>query len=148
MKHVTALEDDNTFTSERMVRWGECDPAGIVYTPNFVDYAVDVGRLFIREITLREHGSPDFFQLNLPVKNVAVTFHSALYCDDVVKLRAAFTRVGKTSFEVSISGHRSDTAIFNAAVTFVSVAASPRRSASLPEAFRCTVEKNLQLRSS
>ena len=30
------------FTVMRTVRWGDCDPAGIIYTPRVLDYAMEI----------------------------------------------------------------------------------------------------------
>ena len=29
------------YQTKRMVRWGDCDPAGIIYTPKAIDYALE-----------------------------------------------------------------------------------------------------------
>ena len=37
------------FTVRRIVNWGDCDPAGIVYTPRVLDYACETIDAFLRE---------------------------------------------------------------------------------------------------
>ena len=45
------------FSKERFVRWGECDPAGVIYTPRVFEYALD---------TLEEfHTDEDYSYLRL-----------------------------------------------------------------------------------
>lgn len=143
------LDGGGPFIVERLVRWGECDPAGIVYTPNFLDYAVDAARLFIRETTQRRHGAPDACGLNLPAKALNATFHSPLYCDDVLIMRPAFVRLGNSSFDVTVHGSRGHerASIFDAKITFVSIANNPRQPLPLPASFRNMIDQILQTRS-
>lgn len=35
---------------ERVVKWGECDPAGIIYTPRAIDYATEAVEVFYRDV--------------------------------------------------------------------------------------------------
>jgi 4-hydroxybenzoyl-CoA thioesterase len=43
----------------RTVKWGECDPAGIVYTPRFLDWILEAAESFFADIV-----GVDWFQLN------------------------------------------------------------------------------------
>ncbi|MBP6819512.1 thioesterase family protein [Ferrovibrio sp. MS7] len=40
---------DRLFAIERVVQWGEADPAGIVYTTQFLDYVIETVESFWRE---------------------------------------------------------------------------------------------------
>jgi acyl-CoA thioesterase FadM len=135
---------ENAFVVERQVRWGECDPAGIVYTPNFVDYAVDTARMFWRAVAWRDFGSSDGCGLELPAKHLTSTFHAALACDDHFSLRAEIVRVGKSSFDVRVRGSRETKPVFETTITFVSVVGEPRRALALPEAIRTTMARMIQ----
>lgn len=133
--------EGNEFLIERQVRWGECDPAGIVYTPNFLDYAVDTGRLFWRAIARREFSSENGCGLNLPVKQLSSVFHSPLATDDRFRMRAGIVRVGTSSFAVRVLGIHKDRPAFEAEITFVSVTTAPRRSVALPDEFRAVLSR-------
>ena len=37
---IEYLLSERPLTVRRRVRWGECDPAGVVYTATFADYAI------------------------------------------------------------------------------------------------------------
>ncbi len=38
------------FTFTRRVKWGDCDPAGIIYTPRVLDYAMEILEAWYREV--------------------------------------------------------------------------------------------------
>lgn len=38
------------FIQSRIVRWGDCDPAGIIYTPRILDYAIEMVEACLREV--------------------------------------------------------------------------------------------------
>ena len=38
------------FIQSRIVRWGDCDPAGIIYTPRILDYAIETVEACLREV--------------------------------------------------------------------------------------------------
>lgn len=133
--------EGNEFLIKRQVRWDECDPAGIVYTPNFVDYAVDTGRLFWRAIARHEFGSENGCGLNLPVKQLSSVFHAPLACDDRFQMRARIVRVGTSSFAVRVLGVHQERPAFEVEITFVSVTTAPRRSSPLPDEFRAVLSR-------
>ena len=39
-----------SFIQSRIVRWGDCDPAGIIYTPRILDYAIEMVEACLREV--------------------------------------------------------------------------------------------------
>jgi len=40
----------NLFSRKRFVRWGDCDPAGIIYAPRVYEYAMDTLEEFYMEV--------------------------------------------------------------------------------------------------
>ena len=42
--------NENLFSRKRFVRWGDCDPGGIVYSPRVYEYALDTLEEFYVEI--------------------------------------------------------------------------------------------------
>jgi len=38
------------FIQSRIVRWGDCDPAGIIYTPRILNYAIETVEACLREV--------------------------------------------------------------------------------------------------
>ncbi len=53
MEHPTpSYAGAHPFTVTRTVRWGDCDPAGIIYTPRVLDYAMEILEAWYREKTV------------------------------------------------------------------------------------------------
>jgi hypothetical protein len=44
------VTDTTPLKVHRRVRWGECDPAGVVYTVNFCEYVASAFELFMAEL--------------------------------------------------------------------------------------------------
>jgi 4-hydroxybenzoyl-CoA thioesterase len=92
------------FSNRRTIRieWGDCDPAGIVYFPRFVEYfdACTVHLFeaagFPKAETLKRFGAAGFPMVDLRVKFLA----PASYGEDVV-VESAMTAVKRSSFSVS-----------------------------------------------
>ena len=87
------------FTVRRTVNWGDCDPAGIVYTPRVLDYACET-----IDAWLREELRASWWQLNssgkgpgLPTVNAVCDFISILSPDQDVELTMYIRKVGRSS---------------------------------------------------
>lgn len=69
----------NFWTFERQVKWGECDPAGIAYTPRFADFVAEAHLAFFEHL----FGAPSYellssHRLALPAKALSLEFKRAL----------------------------------------------------------------------
>jgi YbgC/YbaW family acyl-CoA thioester hydrolase len=69
----------NFWTFERQVKWGECDPAGIVYTPRFADFVAEAHLAFFEHL----FAAPSYellssHRLALPAKALSLEFKRPL----------------------------------------------------------------------
>lgn len=89
---------------ERRVRWGECDPAQIVYTPRFADYLAAAYAWFGREVL--QGVSPSLAELGLlaPAKALTLEFLRPLKPDDLFRMTVFVERIGTRSFTLRIEG--------------------------------------------
>ena len=92
------------FTNQRTIRveWGDCDPAGIVYFPRFVEY-FDACTVHLFEAAgfpkaemLKRFGAAGFPLVDLKVKFLI----PASYGDDVV-VESGVTGIKRSSFDVN-----------------------------------------------
>lgn len=91
------------FVNRRTVRieWGDCDPAGIVYFPRFVEYFdactahLFEAAGFPKAETLKRFGAAGFPMVDLQVKFLI----PATYGEDVV-IESAVTDIKRSSFKV------------------------------------------------
>lgn len=124
------------FIVQRRIAFRDCDPAGIVYTPRFLDpIATSAVDLFMGElIGLYGQRDEEVAGLDLPAKAVNLVFHSPARYGDLVNLKVFCSGVGNTTFELGIAGAAQDgTALFDATLTLICVAPSEYRSIPVPE---------------
>ena len=95
------------FAHELRVRYGECDPQGIVFNAHYLAYFdVAVTELWREAIggwqVMVEKG------VDVVVGEANLRFRSAARNDDVLTVSAAFTRFGTTSATLELLIHRGD----------------------------------------
>ena len=94
------------FTIHRVMSWGDCDPAGFIYTPRALDFACDVIDSWFREELkvswwqLRSGGSG----LGLPTVNAACDFVSILRPDQSLDLNLYIREIGGSSVVFEVEG--------------------------------------------
>jgi acyl-CoA thioester hydrolase len=123
---------------QRRVKWGECDPAGVVYTPAFVDYVISAAELFYGEIlgslpqaAKHTHG------FGTPTRAMNFDFRLSLRPDDIFLMTVMVAQVRERSYVLEITGRTPIGAvIFVALLTPVCVARSERRGIRIPDVFR------------
>jgi acyl-CoA thioesterase FadM len=91
-------------TIRRRVIWGDCDPAGIVYTPRFADYVASSVIWFMRLI-VRPLISND---IGMPMKAMAFEFHKALAPDDFFNMIVTIGEIRSRTFDVQIDARGID----------------------------------------
>ena len=79
VEHVVST---HPFTVRRRIRWGDCDPAGVVYTGRFVEYLLGAVDLFSRHAFggLRS-AFVNGLGVDTPCKGLSLDFHVALAPD-------------------------------------------------------------------
>ncbi|MBC8268525.1 MAG: acyl-CoA thioesterase [Rhodospirillaceae bacterium] len=122
----------------RTVRWGDCDPAGIIYTPRVLDYAMETLETWNREIL----GVP-WIKLNrelsmgFPTVRVEMDFISAPAVDDEVVLELKVEKLGHSSLTSIVTGHDgSGTIYFHVKVISCLVSVPAYKSTEIPDQFR------------
>lgn len=97
------------FTVRRYVRWGECDPAGVVYTGRFTDYLISAVTLFhehlmgaFAEICRKRLGS------ETPCKGLTLTSHHALRPNEVFDMHASVGQIRISSYDIHLKATLSD----------------------------------------
>jgi acyl-CoA thioesterase FadM len=104
--------DSHPLRIRRRVAWGECDPAGVVYTPRFADYATEAALWFIKRV-LRPHLPQN---VGSPLKGMRFEFHRTLKTDDVFDMRVKLIEIRQRTFDLEIqatdlAGERRFTAV-------------------------------------
>jgi acyl-CoA thioesterase FadM len=122
-------------TIPRVVKWGECDPAGIVYTPRFSDYVVEAHLACFEHLfgkspydLLRVQG------LALPAKALAVEFKHPLLPNQPFEMKAGITTIRTRTFDVGVGGFtREGIEAFTGTLTLICLNLAQGKSQALPD---------------
>ena len=131
------------FVHERTILFGECDPAGILYTPRICEYVVESALLFLTTILEEPFERYIFAQsMSLPARNLDVDFLRPLTWDDKIKLYASVAEVRKHAYTILIaaSNEDGDTA-FTGKLTQVCVSTDRKAVAEIPDKLRKALER-------
>jgi acyl-CoA thioesterase FadM len=135
---VTATERVTSvcpFTIRRRVRFGDCDPAGVVYTVRFSDYAVSAMELFLAELL----GGPHLVQLagiHTPIKALSFVFSAPMRPNDEFDMRVTVPNIRTRTFDLAITATlASGTPAFEVLLTPITIDAE-RRSVPIPDILR------------
>jgi len=121
------------FAIRRRVRFGDCDPAGVVYTVRFSDYAVSAMDLFLSHLL----GGPHLEQLpevQTPIKALSFVFSAPLRPNDEFDMVVTVREIRTRTFDLAIAARLpSGTVAFEALLTPICITAGEdRRSLPIP----------------
>ena len=126
------------FTVTHRVAWGDCDPAGIIYTPRVLDYAMETLESWNHQVL----GVP-WLKLNRelalgsPTVRAEIDFLAAPEPDHEVIVELRVERLGDKSVTFRIAGHDgAGTAFFAVRLVSCYIARPAFTSTPVPEAFR------------
>lgn len=126
------------FKTQRTVLFGDCDPAGAIYTPRVAHYVVEAVMEF-QASRLQGPAARKIFDMGVlpPARNLSVDFMAPLTWDDRIEMEVTCTTVGTTSFTCAVTARREDGVVaFQARLTQVCVSPETRRPVALPEHLR------------
>lgn len=120
---MTTSNRDLSFTVQRTVAFGDCDPAGIVYTPRVLDYCLEAIDQLWRTI-LDGRG---WYELTMdnnrgtPFVNVNMNFTGTMTPREILEITVRLAKVGRTSITFEVTASQSGRACFNGSLTSVIV---------------------------
>lgn len=129
----------------RRVKFGECDPAGVVYTPNFSEFALSAYQWFVSSLL----GEPMFGAMqrlgfDSPIKALSFEFLNMLEIEQVFDMTCLVTDIRHRTFDVEVIGratadHPRD--LFIARITPIMLSRTERRAIEIPETLRRQLER-------
>jgi len=126
------------FSVRRTVTWGDCDPAGIIYTPRVLDHAVAAVEVWYREVL-----QAPWFDLNwrrhmgAPFVRAECDFIRAPACDDEMLVEVRVNRIGRSSATYVVVGTDDEGRhYFRATLVACFIARPDFRSAPIPDDIR------------
>lgn len=90
-------------THRRMIEWGECDPAGIVFYPRYFMMFDNATTLLISRASglTKFQLSKKYGMSGYPMVDTQAKFHSPNRYGDEVTIESEFTRIGSASFDIA-----------------------------------------------
>ncbi|MHC8946233.1 acyl-CoA thioester hydrolase [Advenella incenata] len=125
------------FVIRRRVKWGDCDPAGVVYTVTFSEYVISAAELFYGHLL---GGTPqrvkDEHGFGTPTRALAFDFRASLWPDEEFDMAVYVENIGQRTYTLHIAGSVRGQAAFDARLTPICVARGERRAIALPDILR------------
>lgn len=129
-----------TFSHPLRVRYGECDPQGIVFNANYLMY-FDVAFTELWRAALGPWADMTEKGLDAVVAEANVRFRAPARFDDEVELRCAVTRLGTTSMTTEITVVRNEETLVEGWLRHVIVDRATWAKTEIPDWIREGFEK-------
>ena len=131
-------EEATHFVEKRTILFGECDPAGILYTPRICEYIVEGAIRFLSR-SLGEPFERYMFakRLMAPARGLNVDFMRPLTWDDEIEVRAELVEMRTHAYTVRITATNSAAEVaFSGTVTQVCIDNKTKKITPVPGKFR------------
>ncbi len=128
-----------TMTSERIVQWGDSDPAGRINSPRAFDYAVEIVEAFFRtELGLCYRELIYDRGLGFPVVSASCDYTAMLQEGDGVKLSATVERITTSTVTWQVVAHHAVTGAkaFTVRITSCFISNATGRAIPIPAEWR------------
>ncbi|SAK90976.1 acyl-CoA thioesterase [Caballeronia ptereochthonis] len=131
------------FVVRRRVRWGECDPAGVVYTASFSDYVISFAELFYGFLF---DGAPQAVKnhhgFGTPTRALEFDFRRSLRPDETFDATVEVEVIRTRTFTLVITARMADgETAFIARLTPVCIRRHERESIEVPAVLRHALEQ-------
>ncbi|SNT09475.1 acyl-CoA thioester hydrolase [Noviherbaspirillum humi] len=134
------------FTVRRRVKWGECDPAGVVYTAQFADYVISAAELFYEYLfSMPPQRAKDRFGFGTPTRALNIDFRSSLWPDDEFDMTVAVKEIRTRTYVLQVDAVKDgQTPVFSALLTVISIARGERRAIEIPDVLRHRLQAEIE----
>ncbi|HVZ52388.1 MAG TPA: acyl-CoA thioesterase [Pseudolabrys sp.] len=133
------------FTVRRIVRWTECDPAGVVYLGNFPEYLISAVHLFRDRLFGRGWITNDRKEgYQAPGKAISLVFQSSLWPDEIFDMAVYVGPLRSRTMSLLVQARRADNGkkVFAGRVTSIFVTRDDReQTVGIPDALREELER-------
>lgn len=131
------------FIEKRKILFGECDPAGILYTPRICEYVVESALLFLTNILEEPFERYIFGQsMTVPARNLNVDFRKPLTWDDQIELFAQIAELRHHAYTIEIIAfNEAGDKAFGGRITQVCVSTDTKKPAKIPAKLRSALEQ-------
>ncbi len=129
------------FVVRKRVLWGECDPAGVVYTPRFGDYLALAVGWFTRAVLEGPNGTLASQGVATPMKSMSLVFHRVLRPEETFDMLVTVGEIRTRTFDVHVQARGEDAALrFEGRLSPILVRPGTFESVAIPDAVRATLQ--------
>jgi len=145
MTATESVVSEVPFIVRRTVKWGDCDPAGVVYTVTFSEYVISAANLFYNHLLGTR--SADFKRAHgfrTPTRALEFDFRRALWPDEVFEMTVSVHDIRPRTYVLEVMGRMAAVGedVFRALLTPVCIARDERRAVDIPAPFRTALERH------
>lgn len=131
------------FTIRRRVRFGDCDPGGVIYTPRLSYFVIEAVLDFL---SARLGGPAERRILEMgilpPARALSIEFLAPLAWDDEITIHVSVHELRTSAISYSVVGFGpSGAKVFTAKLTQVCVSAENRRPVEMPAKLRAALSE-------
>ncbi|WP_432260887.1 acyl-CoA thioesterase [Cupriavidus sp. TMH.W2] len=144
MTCTESVLSETPFAVRRRVKWGECDPAGVVYTPNFSEYVISAAELFYGHLfDGRPQQIKDEFGFGTPTRALELDFRRSLWPDDSFDIAVTVEAINTRTYTLVMTARMSEggETAFVARLTPICVRRGTRDAITLPASLRNALEQ-------
>ena len=121
----------------RIVKFGETDAAGVVYTGRFLDYALEAFDTWLRLVLDLPWPEQAALGIGTPAVSCQLEFARPLRAGDRLDVEVLLDRIGGGSFTVRTTGRNAaQEQVFSATMIFASIAMESRTPVRIPDRLR------------
>jgi len=137
--HARNLPEES-WSTPRTVRFSDCDPAGIVYTPCFIDMVNGVIEdFFVQRLRISYHGLMRDEHVGLGYASVDTDFFKPALMGERLHFTPLVERIGRTSIIFSVHCIRDVHEIMRCRLVMVTTALATHQPISIPAPMRDTL---------
>lgn len=139
---MTEIVSDHPLTLARTVGFGDCDPAGVVFTPNYGRFVFDAVEVWLRRtIGVNIHDQLRDDEVGTPVRSISTQLMYPLRPADRFLTRVWVKDIGRASFTLLATGENGrGRRCFEGEMTCVSTIRLKRAVIDLPDHYRQAME--------
>jgi 4-hydroxybenzoyl-CoA thioesterase len=129
--------------SARAVKWGECDFAGIAYTPRYGDWCIELIEEFYSRAGVSWQQLHSELNLGSPFVKLHLDFKSPVMLGDSLEQDLSVEQIGASSVRWAVTGRVGDREVYAASIVNVIIDKRSGRSTPIPALVRDRIEQAL-----
>ena len=134
------------YVQRRIVQWGECDPAGVIYTPRILDFVLEAVDGWLRQVLGADwHKLKTELGMGMPTVHASLDFMSTLKASDELDVEVRVARLGRSSIEFKFTGKvEPEREVFTCTLVTALVDSARFKAISIPPEFRQRIQAYIQ----